>query len=240
MLRLRYLAACALVAAGCHSLAAPSTPAASGVRAYVDALRSTDAHAAYAMLADDVKKKVTFDQFALAWKDSQQERAWQAKELEESLKGSPDVGERAVVAFRDGKLVQLEREGKTWRLESELVSRTKARLPRDAVRAFADAIAERDIARILGTLSTRRREGIQRQVEGFVNGIGRHANDELEQVGARATLRWDDNGIAYELVLRKEDDGEWRVDDLYIRPKKDDQDAPAPARGGGEILPEDF
>ena len=66
---------------------------------------------------------------------------WQAKVLEDSLKGNPDVGERALISFSDGKLVQLEREGKTWRLESELVSRSRAKRPRDAIRLFADAIA---------------------------------------------------------------------------------------------------
>ena len=53
--------------------------------------------------------------------------------------------------------------------------------------------------------------------------IGKHVNGPLEELTDRAELRWDENGIQYRIVLRKEDD-EWRVDDIYIRPKpKDDE-----------------
>jgi hypothetical protein len=222
--------------AACHPMNGPSSPASDGVRTYVNALRSKDPHDAYALLSSDTRKKVSFDEFALEWKQNEKERAWQAKELEESLKGSPDVGERALISFADGKLVQLERDGKQWRLESELVTRSRAKRPRDAIRLFADAIAERDIGRILGVLSQRRREGLQRQVEGFVNGIGKRINDKLEENGDKAELRWDDNGIRYRILLRKED-GEWRVDDIYIRPVvKDDE----PSEKSIEPIPEDF
>ena len=103
--------------------------------------KSNDPHDAYDLLSSRARKKLSYDEFALQWKQSEKERAWQAKVLEESLKGNPDVGERALISFSDGKLVQLEREGKTWRLESELVSRSRAKRPRDAIRLFADAIA---------------------------------------------------------------------------------------------------
>src|SRR5207248_9635671 len=133
-----------------------------GVREYLHALRSNDPHDAYDLLASDVRKKVSYDEFALEWKQSAAERTWQAKVLEDSLKGNPDVGERALISFSDGKLVQLEREGKTWRLESELVSRSRAKQPRDAIRLFAEAIAARDITAVLNVLSERRREGLTR------------------------------------------------------------------------------
>ncbi len=226
-----------LVAAACGGAAGPSSPAADGVRAYVRALHSNDPRDAYALLASDVRKRMSYDEFALQWKQADKERAWQAKVLEDSLKGNPDVGERALISFSDGKLVQLEREGKTWRLESELVSRSRARQPRDAIRLFADAIAARDITRVLNVLSQRRRDGLTRQVEGFVAGIGKRINERIDQFGAdRAELRWDENGIRYRIVLRKEDD-EWRVDDIYIRPAPRDDEADKP---GESTLPDEF
>jgi hypothetical protein len=217
------LAAVALLAA-CGGAAGPSAPAATGVRAYIAALKSNDPHDAYNLLSAQARKKTSYDEFALAWKQSEKERAWQAKVLEESLKGNPDVGERALISYSDGKLVQLEREGKAWRLDSELVSRSRARRPRDAIRLFADAIAARDVSGVLGVLTQRRRDGLTKQVEGFVAGIGKRINDKIDEFGNdRAELRWDENGIRYRIVLRKEDD-EWRVDDIYIRPApKDDE-----------------
>ncbi|MEO8844497.1 MAG: hypothetical protein ABI591_21090 [Kofleriaceae bacterium] len=227
-----------VVAAACGGPAGPSSPAADGVREYVKALHSNDPHDAYDLLTSDVRKKLSYDEFALQWKQSQQERTWQAKVLEDSLKGNPDVGERALVSFSDGKLVQLEREGKTWRLESELVSRSRAKQPRDAIRLFADAIAARDVPAALNMLTQRRRDGLQKQVEGFIAGLGKHINGSLESLGDRAELRWDENGIRYRIVLRKEDD-EWRVDDIYIRPAPKTEDEGD--KGGVEgTIPEDF
>src|SRR5206468_7616472 len=153
--------------------AGPASPAADGVRAYVAALHGNDPRAAYDLLSSDARKKLSFDEFALQWKQAETERKWQAKTLEDSLKGNPDVGERALISFSDGKLVQLEREGKTWRLESELVSRSRAKQPRDAVRLFAEAITARDITGVLNVLTQRRRDGLTRQIEGFVAGIGK-------------------------------------------------------------------
>jgi hypothetical protein len=222
----------------CGGPAGPSSPAADGVREYVKALHSNDPHDAYDLLASDVKKKLSYDEFALQWKQSQQERAWQAKVLEDSLKGSPDVGERALVSFSDGKLVQLQREGKTWRLESELVSRSRAKQPRDAIRLFADAIAARDVSAALNLLTQRRRDGLQKQVEGFIAGLGKHINGSLETLGDRAELRWDENGIRYRIVLRKEED-EWRVDDIYIRPAPKGEDEGDKGNVEGSA-PEDF
>jgi hypothetical protein len=224
-----------LVVCACGGVVGPAAPAADGVRAYVQALHASDPHDAYALLSTEVKKQISYDEFALAWKQGDKERAWQAKVLEDSLKGNPDVGERAQVSFSDGKLVSLEREGKTWRLESELVSRSRAKQPRDAIRLFADAIAARDIAGVLGVLTQRRREGLTRQIEGFVAGIGKRINSRIDQLaGDRAELRWDENGLRYRIVLRKEGD-EWRVDDIYIRPAPKDGDSDKEEGG-----PDDF
>lgn len=211
--------------AACGGPRGPSTPAATGVRAYLDALKRNDPRDAYAMLSASTRRKVSYDEFALQWKQGEKERAWQVRVLEAALKGNPDVGERALISFSDGKLVQLEREGVNWRLESELVSRSRAKRPRDAIRIFADAIAAKDVGGALGTLTQRRRDGLTKQVEGFVAGIGKHINDKIDEFGTdRAELRWDENGIRYRIVLRKEDD-EWRIDDISIRPAPKDDDA---------------
>ena len=227
--------ALAFALAACGGARGPSTPAADGVRAYLAALRSNDAQDAYSLLSSDVRKKISYDEFALQWKLSAEERKWQATVLEESLKGNPDVGERALISFSDGKLVQLEREGKTWRLESELVSRSRAKEPRDAVRLFADAIAARDVGAALNVLTQRRRDGLTKQIEGFISGLGKRINDRLDRFGPdRAELRWDENGIRYRIVLRKEDD-EWRIDDIYIRPAPKEEDTGKPGEVEGVI-----
>ena len=213
-----------IVIASCAHAAGPSSPASDGVHAYIAALRSNDPRDAYKLLASDERKKISFDEFALQWKQRQQERAWQADALEKAMGGNPSVGERAIIGFSDGKLVQLELEpDKTWRLESELVSKTRAKRPRDAIRIFADSIHQRDVSSALKILTQRRRDGLTRQIEGFIAGIGKHVNGPIEEHADRAELKWDESGIRYRIVLRKEDD-EWRIDDIYIRPAPKDEE----------------
>ena len=88
-------------------------------------------------------------------------------------------------------------------------------------------------------LTQRRRDGLTKQIEGFVAGIGKRINDRIDEFGTdRAELRWDENGIRYRIVLRKEDD-EWRVDDIYIRPAPKDDETNKPGEIEG-VSPEDF
>jgi len=163
------------------------------VRAYLAALHSDDARAAYGLLAPDARKNMSFDQFALEWKQTAAERAWQAKALEESLKGNPDVGERALVSFSDGKLVQLEREGKTWRLESELVSRSRAKRPPQA------AVASQPVVPSEVRQGRRHRQfsGRARAIEaqGILGG-GRGKLPKRPALGAVAPVRCGRAGIA--------------------------------------------
>ena len=227
----------AVVLGACAGAGGASSPAADGVRDYVRALHSNDPHDAYELMSSDARKQISYDQFAQEWKQSAPERAWQAQVLEESLKGNPDVGERALVSFSDGKLVELEREGRMWRLESELIGRSRAKNPHDAIRLFADAVSARDVNGALDVLTERRRDGLMKQVQGFITGLAKHQHDRLDpENDTHAELRWDENGIRYRIVLKKEND-EWRIDDIYIRPAPKDDDPQKPAEGSA---PDDF
>ena len=223
-----------LATASCaHRGGEPKTPAINGVRAWVAALRAEDPHRAYDLLADDAREHISFDQFAAQWKSSTAERAWQATALDKSLSGAPDVGEHASVTLGDGKLVQLDRDGAAWRLDSPLVTRSHASRPRDAIRLFADAIAARDLSAVLGTLTARRRDGLGQQLDGFFKGIAKRSGDPIDEFGSdRAELRWDEGGVRYRLILRKED-GDWRIDDINIKRVPKDE-APPPGVGNDD------
>ena len=228
----------ALILAACHGGSGPRAPAAEGVKAYMATLKNTDPSDAYALMSAEARKKISPAEFALQWKQSEKERAWQAQMLAQSVKGNPNVGERAVVSFSDGKLVELQRDGDAWRLESDRVGRSQAKEPRDAIRIFADAVANRDVTALLGSLTQRRRDGLTKQIEGFIGGLGRRINDRLDQWSDRAELRWDEAGLRYRIVLRREDD-EWRVDDIVIRPAPKDEE-PADKTSVDGVIPQDY
>lgn len=220
------------VSAGCGAAATARTapPAANGIQGFVKALRSDDPRPAYDMLAADVRQDVTFDEFALVWKQTKAERDDRARALEEGLKGNPDLGERSSVRYQDGKIVHLEREDGVWRLDSALVTRIHAGRPHDAVKIFAEGLAGRDFEHVMRILSARRRDGIRRQVDTFTDSLIRNLEGAIHFIGTDgAELRWEDGDTAYRIVLKKEGD-EWRVDDVHIRtrpPEKKPSRTPA-------------
>ena len=79
---LRAAAVLVVAVVACGGPRGPSTPAATGVRAYLAALKSDDPHDAYKLLSDSTRRRVSYDQFALEWKNSAKERAWQVAMLE--------------------------------------------------------------------------------------------------------------------------------------------------------------
>lgn len=210
------LAACATVR--------PTPPAQRGVTSLITALRGDDPRAAYALLSTATRKRVSFEEFALQWKASATERAWQADRLDAALLADPDVDERALVTYADGRTIALERESARWKLDDALVSRVRAARPRDAIKMFAAALQNRDLEGVLRTLTLRRREGLARQIEGFLAGIDRKVDGHMEETTNRAVLRWDEHGLRFRFVLAREDD-EWRIDDIHILPSTGDEGA---------------
>ena len=236
-MRTGLFAAALAVVAACGGTIGRGQPASASVRELVEALRADDPRKAYALLSADVRKQVSYDTFALDWKQHAAEREWQARVLEETLRSDPDVGERALASYADGKSVALEREGRAWRLESALVSQSRAARPRDAIRMFHEALKRRDLDGVLRALTSRRKAGLEAQIDGFVGGLDRRLDDKIDEIGTdRAELRWDENDIQYRIVLRKED-GEWRIDDIHIRPAEPKEEE---LEGEGVEAPIDF
>jgi hypothetical protein len=210
--------ALAVSASSCSGAERRDAPAGNGVRAYVAALRADDPRAAWRLLSDDVKAGTSYEAFAAAWKASELERRRQATELEEGLQGDPDLAERAVVTYRDGKSVRLRRATGPWRVDTGLVSRVHASSPRDAVEIFAAALDSRSYQGVMSILTTRRREGISRMVADFASSLRKaKKNPGIQEFPDRAEMTWEQDGVEYELVLLKEGN-EWRVDDFDVRP----------------------
>jgi hypothetical protein len=229
MLPVRHVAFVCALLAGCVSRGSES-PAADGVKVYLKALRQNEPKAAYRMLSEDTRKELSFKEFELLWKESRAERQLQARALEEGLQGNDDLGERAQIKFRDGKTASLQRERGKWRLEAALLSQSHAGSPRDAVRIFAEALQGRDYDGVMRILTSRRRDGIAKQLDGFTTSLLDHLSHEISKVSKdRAELSWDDRENRYKLVLYREGD-EWRIDDVHIRPAPEEPKKDEPSK----------
>jgi hypothetical protein len=216
--RLLVLVLIGVAPAACGGAQRRDVPATIAVRAYVGALRADDPSAAWELLSAEARAATTFDRFAAAWRASRRERERQAVELEEGMRGDPDLGERATVRYRDGKTVHLERAEGRWALERGMVSRAHAAHPVDAVEMLSDALQARSYRGVMGILSSRRRDKINEMVSAFATSLLQHKRDRVFAAGKdRVALRWDDDGMQYEVILVREHD-EWRVDDFDVRP----------------------
>lgn len=219
-----FVAVVLMLSLGCGGSGPRSKSAASpapGVQSYIDVLRADDPGPAYALLSDEVRRQMSFEEFAAQWKDSAAERTEQAQALQQRLEGAPPVQQHAVVVYPDGQTVHIVQEDGAWHLESAIVAPEHASGPHDAVRIFVRALEMRDIRRVMRILTVRRQDSIGAQLDAFVTSLGRRlagADNTIEIFGKdRAELRWDDDGRQYKIVLRKEGD-EWRVDDVHLRP----------------------
>ena len=202
------------------SLSGPRSGARSGIEATVAALRSDDPARAYALLSADVRQQIAFEQFAEQWQATAAERRERAGELEAELRAAPNMGEQARVTLAGGSAVHLVREGSAWRLESALLSALRIGQPRESLQMFAQALTARDYDALLRVLTEHRRTAISKMVDDMAESLTRHLQSGADTIEAlaedRVELRWDDGDVRYEILLRNEN-GEWRIDDVHIR-----------------------
>lgn len=222
----------AAVATACGgSASAPPRSAGDAVSQYVSAVASDDPRAAYSLLAAEVRRDLSYDQFEAMWQRSDRERKMQAAALEEARKARPELGARAVVAYQDGRQIALAREASRWRLERALVGRVVASSPRDAVRAVARAIDDADFAAFVAVLSRRKREPLLEMLTALSRGLGNGSEHFIQRLGdSRAQLFFEDDAGRYRLDLILEDDG-WRLDDFEVILKEEDDGGEDPGDG---------
>lgn len=211
------------------------TPPSASIQAYVKALRGDDPRAAYDMLSSAQQREMSFDDFALHWKDHAAERAWQAAALEEGLRDHAELGAHAEVTLASGASVPLERDQGSWRVGAAMVTPGRASRAVDAFRQFAAAVQARDLEALLAVLTERRRAGLAKQLDGFFAGIDGHLGKQARwyEYPDRAELRWSSGGLNYKLIARKDGDV-WRIDDIDVTTDDDSNDEDVEDEGDGE------
>lgn len=212
------LAAVLALTVGCGATAREvKAPAETAVRNYIDALRAENPAGIYALLSADVQEAVSLEELRAAWPKLARERAHRADALERALDAG-GIEETFAITYDDGRVVRVVREKQRWRVGAVLASQTHAGRPRDAVAIFADALAARDVRQVLAILTSRRRQAIAPKLEQLTRSLRAHQDGRIDFLAAdRAVLSWEDRGIAYEIVLRKEG-AEWRIDDIDMHP----------------------
>lgn len=209
----RRAAVIVLLVTGCAGVVSRTDTRANAIaHAWVDALRADDPTAAYALLAEPVRRATSLEAFRAEWQHAPMERARQLAALETALTTGGDLEEAGRIVVASGP-IPIVRDSDGWRLERPLTHAQRAGSPDEALRLFATAIEERSFAGAIGLLTNERREDIGRALGAFASGMKNHANESIAISGERATLIWRDGEHRWRISLRREE-GEWRIDDF--------------------------
>jgi hypothetical protein len=206
---LTLLVACA----ACAGALPAQQPAALAARSFARALADDDPRVAYALLAASQKQRLSYERFALRWRQTAVERRRQSAALQQALAAGATLGERARLHLDGSVVTTLTRDEEGWRVEVPLLPAPGARTPREALARLADAIDDRSFNTVFRLLTRERQEGLRQAIDSFATGLRGNLDEAIEITSDRATLIWTDGARRWRVVLRREQGG-WRIDDF--------------------------
>ncbi|MEM1417066.1 MAG: hypothetical protein AAGH15_19370 [Myxococcota bacterium] len=206
----------ALLGAGCGP--AGGSPASSLDR-FASALERGAYRDAYALLAEDHRRRVPFPEFEQQMRSSPEA----ARELAALLRAADDDAEvTAEVQLPDGERLELVLEDGRWRIRGNAVDVYDQSTPRAALRSFVRALAAKRYDVVLRFVPDADREGMTTEsMERAFEGEGREETERLlaalranldapiEVVGDRATMSYGEGASVQ--FLRE--DGVWKIED---------------------------
>jgi len=207
--------------AGGSGAGAPTSPR-EAAQAYVEAVRAGRYEQAYALLGDEVKAKLPYEQFVAELKARPDAVRGLERAVAEGPAGQPRVS--AFVVTPDGDAAELLWEQGQWKLGPSAVDYYCQATALDAARTLVRAWqAQRfDVllrlvprAQLEGTTEEALRAAWLGEEKGFVEGLiaatqAALSAPDLQQQGERATLALGGLGT---LVLVRED-GQWKIEDM--------------------------
>jgi hypothetical protein len=171
----------------------------------VEAVRSGDADAAYALLDDETRAAVTLPDFRRLMTENQAELAEQVDEL--SRRADRGIEAIAQVPLDDGESVALVLENGRYRLDGDVVGSATLRTPRDAVLALRRALRRRSLSGVARVLARQPRAELEAEIERVLEETADELDLQYEVRGNVAHVRTT-GGREIHLVREA---GEWRV-----------------------------
>jgi hypothetical protein len=212
-------ACCALSAIACAGSGTKVASPEDTVIAFARDLNEGKLDAAYALMSDDYKKRVSLE----AWKKQLSENPDDTNELSNTLSHVRGPSEQeAVLRYGDGEELRLRKSGERWLVVTDLVSFYDQSTPRAAVRAFARALSRRRYDVLMRLVPNADKEGMttdrlqaawsgeaREEVERMLASLQQHLEDPIEIVGNHATMPYGEHARVQ--MLRE--DGVWKIED---------------------------
>lgn len=173
---------------------------------YIGAIRANHPSAAYQLLDDATRQRVSLEEFRRRWQTSSRELASQADMLETSLRKAPPVL-TAQIALEKGrtKLAYL----KSWQITSGIEIGSGGSTPKEAVEALLRAAERRDYLAVKRLMTQPVAQAFEGEINKRIKKVRSALTKKIVIRGNRAFVRADN----YKLELVKED-GQWRVADF--------------------------
>lgn len=183
---------------GCaHGPEAPGTPEET-VAAFALALNQNKLEEAYALMSEDYRRRVAFEQFKRQLTANPQEML----EIGHALShAKTPAQEQAVVSYDEDDELQLRRVGDQWFISSNVVDFYDQTTPRAALRSFVRAMERKRYDVVMRLIPDTDKEGItadrmeqawsgeeREQVERMLSMLREHLDAPIEVIGTRATM----------------------------------------------------
>ncbi len=194
------------------------TPEAS-VLAFARALTDGQLDAAYAMMSEDYRKRVSIEQ----WRRQLGENPVELAETSAALSHVEGTSHgQGVVHYGDDGEVRLQKSGERWLIASDLLTFYDQSTPRAALRAFVQAMERKRYDIVMRLIPEADKEGMTTdtmetawsgpahdEVERMLAGLRDHQDDPIEVTDQHASLPYGDR----KCVRFLREHGVWKIED---------------------------
>ena len=174
---------------------------------YIASIEQNQPATAYSLLDESVRRQITEEEFIAKWKTLQPELKAQASQLRTVLTHKTKMQAKADVIFPSGARAKLGHYSNSWQIEEEIFGPQQAKAPVEVLRAFLNALEQRNYKNLMQLLAKSLRESIEREIAERQTRLKRALQHEIDIRGNHARL---DFGSGYKLELIKEE-GQWRI-----------------------------
>lgn len=189
------------------------------VTAFARALSEGKLEAAYALMSDDYKARVSLE----AWKKQLGENAQEVFEVSNTLsRVRGPAREEAVLRHGEDGELRLRKVGDRWLVTTDVVNFYDQSTPRAAIAAFVRALSRQRYDILMRLVPNADKEGMttermqaawsgeaREEVERMLESLRTHLDAPIEVVGNHATMPYGDHAR----VQLVREDGVWKVED---------------------------
>jgi hypothetical protein len=198
-----------LVALMLGSACGPSQQAMQGqqdlLQKYITAVQTNQPKAAYALLNEDVRRRVSKAEFISRWKGVRKEMQDQAKQLQARV--NKPIPAKAKVVYESGVEAKLSTsKDNFWKIDEGISVTFQTLTPIDAVRAFLNAVRAGQYRTVMSLMA----EATRKEVERWLVEMEKSLSKGITVTGNRAEVRF---GKDYFIKLTRVKD-QWKILDF--------------------------